>query len=676
MEKRPLPRSLFLSQLTVLFMNKLQDFEYLKFQNNKENLHDVFGTVLDIFPHVTGATVTGQVYLWDALQKIKYNLAYDIAPDTYLLNKYVNGKRNTAYDERKKQLPAICYNARFNGYKNIDHIKSITNLMFLDIDDFPTREAALDYKDLIIKKYDWIIACNLSLSKSGLHIIALVDIIHGNKDYNEKYDFISNTYFDSRLDKSSKSLTRYTVLPFDYDIYINENPSVLNIDEIINEYRKGIRSAYMLNDVFTGISLNDKGISSAYNISDNHLNSFNNEKEKGICSVYNPPYPPEKIICTPYTFSSDSSLELIVNDAARLHKLRFRMEVDESHFKDPNIPIYIREGVDVIDVNLFPLRGRKIYEGCRNKFIGALTVKMLYLNAGCQEINNTDIRKDILKFILHINKTICEPPMTFDEVIKSYNANWRRYKKGEIDFSKYFKKQRAFWSKHSTLTANEKRSVTCKIKNAPTVENSKRGIWEAMEQLAANQEKITQKRVAEISGIKYPTVKKYRKEYSEYKKMLIGDIDIFEIDGNITSIPNELHVNTPNENLTSADNTNHNLADDDFELFDIDVNDFEDDRAAHLITSERHVSTPNYTEDQLHLTYQRIFNSLLKTHDENYSKKLYESFLDCFSHLPYDEAKLLITPIENVSDNDFWKHFNLENKIKTQCIEANNIMYN
>ena len=150
MEERPWQGSLFLSQLKIMFMNNLQDFEYLKFQHHKENLHDVFGTVLNTFPHITGATVTGQVYLWDVLQKIKYNLANDIAPDTYLLHKYINGIRNTAYDERKEQLPAVCYNARFDGYKDTKHLNSITNLMFLDIDDFPTKQEALTIKNKLL----------------------------------------------------------------------------------------------------------------------------------------------------------------------------------------------------------------------------------------------------------------------------------------------------------------------------------------------------------------------------------------------------------------------------------------------------------------------------------------------------------------------------------------------
>ena len=656
--------------LKPIIMNELQNFEYLKFQYHNENLHDVFGTVLDTFPHITGATVTGQVYLWDVLQRIKYNLASDIEPETYLLHKYIDGIRNTAYDQRKEQLPALCYNARFNGYKDTKHLKDVTNLMFLDIDDFQTQAEALDYKKLITAKYSWIVACNLSLSRLGLHVIALVDNIQDSTDYTNKYKYISSTYFENRLDKDSNKLTQYAVLPFDYDIYINQYPEILPIEQIYSEHLKGIRSAYIQGSNLSNSSIDEKGISSVYNVDSKSFNGI--DKGKGICSVYKG----EEIICTPYTFFSNSHLNNLMNDAARNYKLKFKQEVDEEKFQDPNIPTYIREGVDIMDARLHKLKGKKVLEGNRHNFIGALTVEMIYINVGSPDNNDPIIRRDILKYILHINKTICEPPMTYDEVIKSYNANWKRYKKGEIDFSKYFKKQRAFWSKYSTLSANEKRSVTSKIKNAPTVENSKRRIWEAIEQLCANKEKITQKKVAKVSGIKLPTVKKYRKEYHEFKKILSGEIDILEIDGNITSISNEPHVNTSNENLGLSDNTNHNIEDDYFELFDIDVNDFEEKREAHFIGSEENISIPYYTEDQLHLIYQRIFNSLLKNLDENYSQKLYERFLDCFNHLPAVEAKLLITPIENIPDNDFWKHFTLENNIKRQCIEANNIMTN
>lgn len=621
-------------------MNVLQDFDYLKFQYRKENLHDVFGTVLDTFPHITGANVTGQSYLWDVLQKIKYNLVYDIDPGTYLINKYVNNEKNLAYDRRKEQLPAVCYNARFNGYKDTDHLKSITNLMFLDIDDFPTREIANEYKQQIIKKYDWIVACNISLSKSGLHIIALVDKVIDNDDYNTKYDFISSKYFDNLLDKTSKSLTRYTVIPFDYNIYINESPSVLNIDQIITENKEGIRSTYI-----PPSSLNEKGTRSAH--------------KEG------------EIIYTPYTFFTDWYLNHLMNDAARKYKLKFKQEVDEKYFTDPNIPIYVREGIDVIEVRLFHLRDKKIFEGNRHNFIGALTIKMIYLNAGSPDNNDPIIRGDLLKFIQHINKSICAPPLTYDEVIKSYNANWKRYKEGRIDFSRYYEKKRSFWSKQSTLTANEKRKVTCRIKNEPIVEETKRRIWEAIETLNATEQKITQSQVASVSGLSLSAVKKYRKEFREFKHMLDSKVEILEIDGNITCLSEEPDAKQVADDHAILNCSIHNLENDYFELdetMNIENVDTDTTSVSCPTGNDSHIE---YSEDDLELLYLRIFESLQSKLDENKKHKVHTEFLSCFQQLPPDDKKLLSTPNKDIHDGDtFWKQVLIEQNVWNRCVKA------
>ncbi|MFW5983452.1 MAG: BT4734/BF3469 family protein, partial [bacterium] len=485
-------------------MNELQDFEHLKLQYGKENLHDIFGTVLDTFPNIKNASATGQVLLWDVLQRIKYNLVYDIEPEIFLLNKYVAGNKQPEYDQKKQQLPAICYNATYNGYKNMKNIKSLTNLMFLDIDDFSTKEEALNYKQKIINKYDWLIACNLSLSKMGLHVVAMMDKIRDNKDYNDKYDYISSNYFDSLLDKGSKSLTRFTVVPYDYDIYINESPTPLNIDKIFNERKKEPQSTPKQDRNFTIPALDEKGLSSVY------MTSISDGQEKGLGSAFQK----KEIICTPYTFLTNSQK----NHSTSKRSLKFRKEVDESMIKDPNIPIYLREGIDVIEVNLFHLKGKKIPEGSRHNFIGAMTVKMIYLNVDSPDDVDPFVRRDILKFILWINKTVCEPPLDQDEIIKSYNANWKRFLSGEMDFSKYFIKKRAFWSKESTLTPNEKRKVTCKIKNEPIVEETKRKIHDGIMQLAHNKKKVTQKEVSNLAGLGLSTVKKYWKEFKPMVK--------------------------------------------------------------------------------------------------------------------------------------------------------------
>jgi hypothetical protein len=462
-----------------LIINKNQnmkedfDFEFMKFQYGKAYLDDIFSTMVDAYPHIHDAHVSGQINLWELLQKIKYNVVNDIDFNILFTYKYVNGKKNDDYEKIKDNLPTVCYNASFNRYKNSKNIISTTNLMFLDIDDFKTKEEVLSYKSHITLKYDWIIACNLSLSRLGLHIIIKVDKINDNDDFNRKYDFINEEYFEGRLDKNSKSLTRFTVVPYDYNIYINETPNILNIEQIISNHEKGILSGY---------------------------------KEK-------------KIISTTYTFSCPSQLNATLNDAAWKDKLMFRQELDETLFTDPNIPIYYPEGIDVMSVNLYQYRDRKVREGMRTVTIGGITVRMIYLNAQLPQRKDPEIRDAILKCIININKDICEPRLTYKEVLMSFNANWKKYEDDELDFSRYFTKQRSFWSKECTLKGDEKRKISCKIKNKPIVAESRKMIANAIEYIHFHGNKITQKNVALCSGLKLPTVKKYWKEF----KLLVNE---------------------------------------------------------------------------------------------------------------------------------------------------------
>lgn len=610
-------------------MNELPDFEYIKSQYDKD-LHDVFGTVLDTFPDIKGANVQGQIYLWELLQKIKYNFLQDIDVDTFLLNKYLNGRRSTEYDHRKEQLPAICYNARFKGYKDLDHLKTINNLMFLDIDDLGSKEEAIDYKNHIIEKYNWILACNLSLSKIGLHVIIMVDKIINNKDFNYKYDYISKVYFDSKLDKDSKSLIRYTVVPYDFNIYINESPNILDIEHIIRNKNKGICSAYIQNGL----------------------------REE------------EKIISTAYTFSPFSQVKEIMNVAGRKYDLKFRPDVDESLFNDPNIPIYIHEGIDVISINLYPYRYTGVKDGHRTDFIGVISAQMIYLNATPDNMDTT-IREDILKFILSINKKICDPPLSFKEVLNSYNANWKSYDAGELDVSKYFKKQKAFWSRNATIKGNDKRKVTCRIKNEPIVTETRKKIADAIEDIQFYKKKITQRKVAKVSGLGLPTVKKYWKEFKEMvrqsnfiiqnKSDVISEAKIKNTDQVLNSDPTaivEMHepMNNNYENaIPDSESIMENETIEDV-IFKSDV---------ALINSN---TTFELSAEQIQLVYNRIFHSLKCRLDEHQEELLFKNFVNWLDAMSQHDLKILSVNVDDINDcSTYWKQSALDSKFWDWC---------
>jgi hypothetical protein len=72
-------------------MNELPDFDYIRHLYEKEDLHDVFATVLNTFPNITGATVQGRTYLWEILQRIKYNMAENEYFEMLFTHKYISG---------------------------------------------------------------------------------------------------------------------------------------------------------------------------------------------------------------------------------------------------------------------------------------------------------------------------------------------------------------------------------------------------------------------------------------------------------------------------------------------------------------------------------------------------------------------------------------------------------
>jgi hypothetical protein len=169
-------------------------------------------------------------------------------------------------------------------------------------------------------------------------------------------------------------------------------------------------------------------------------------------------------------------------------------------------------------------RDRKVCAGMRTFTIGGITIRLIYLNAQLPQRKDKEIRKAILKCIININKDICDPPLTFKEVLMSFNANWKKYEDDELDFSRYFTKQKCFWSRNCDLNGDEKRRITCKIKNEPIVAASRKKIEDAIEDIHLHGKKITQKNVALCSGLKLPTIKKYWKHYKQKVKELNQEI--------------------------------------------------------------------------------------------------------------------------------------------------------
>lgn len=224
---------------------------------------------------------------------------------------------------------------------------------------------------------------------------------------------------------------------------------------------------------------------------------------------------------TPYTFSSSNTGGY--DQTNRAVKLKFSETPDEIRFNNPNEPVYIRDGREVVKVNIFPLMNQKISSGFRTVTLGAIATKMIYINANNPEYSQGQIRKAILNFMLWLNQQVCAPPLQYVEVVNSFNANWKKYLNGKLDVGDLTAKQRSFWSPYSTLNTNEKRKISCKKYYEPVIEENRKKIFNAIEKINATGDKVTQIKAATISGLKLPTIKKY---WTDGVKSLVKSLNL------------------------------------------------------------------------------------------------------------------------------------------------------
>lgn len=476
------------------------DKEYYKYVAGRD-LPDIFFTELDVFTSIKKPSVTGTTTLHELLMEIKYGYKYDFTKSGKLIKKVAKGGDNSVYDLVKSEKPAVTYNARFNDYKNLNNLQRPTNLMFLDIDGFTSKHEAEACRSYFLDKnlgggYDWILACSLSLSRIGLHFVIWVDEIIDSEDYMRKYEFISKTYFENKLDLGAKKIDQFAIIPADYNIYINENPSSLNISELY----KAKQSTTHKKIVSVNNGIKDNGHNAKNDV---HVKVANKE---------------EKIMTTPYTFSSSSGSSFSQTERSVI--LKFTETFPEIKFINPNEPVYFRDGKEIIKVNLFPLMYKKVSEGSRTITLGAIGMKMIYLNANNPKHSESQLRNATLNFMLWLNTKICDPPLSHIEVVNSFNANWKRYLNGKLDVGELTTPQRSFWSPDCSLGTNDKRKISCKLYYETIVEENRKKIADAIEKIHGCGEKIKQTKVAAISGLKLPTIKKYWKEFKSLEKEL------------------------------------------------------------------------------------------------------------------------------------------------------------
>ena len=266
------------------------------------------------------------------------------------------------------------------------------------------------------------------------------------------------------------------------------------------------------------------------------------------------------------------------------------------------------------------------------------------------------------------------PPLTYKEVVNSFNNNWQKYLEDNLNFNLFFENKKVFWSRECTLSPNEKRKITCKLLKQPIVDATRKKIDDAIKTIPSNGERITQKKVAEVSKVKLRTVKNYWKIYKGKVKLNNSTINDKGMNSQDTEVKEPLSASTkslidssvPTQGI-SAENINSL----DKEIFKSDVTDIVDVQATNIYNNQTEKMMGDkfiWDTNQQRKVFDRIYNSFKKSLNENAEKELFNRFLSQISHLSHDDSKLLCLSIDNINDDTtYWKQTTLESKFWSLC---------
>jgi hypothetical protein len=182
--------------------------------------------------------------------------------------------KSDEYNQLKAGLPCITPHATFKGYKKDSYVKSCSNYMYYDIDLYNTTHSVEAYDEYILSKHaDKISHMGRSVGNRGYFIyVRIDDSIQLNKEnFNVVYNYIKKDVLnDIPIDPDAKGISRYQIIPYDPNLYINHSASI-NIP--VHVYTN-----YTGSDSSNKGSTNSKGITEK---SDFQLNYINNKSFRG-----------------------------------------------------------------------------------------------------------------------------------------------------------------------------------------------------------------------------------------------------------------------------------------------------------------------------------------------------------------------------------------------------------
>lgn len=190
------------------------------------------------------------------MQVSYFNNVSDTLPKDYDLDKWlqetinppkevlkkVNKYRSTFDKGDKSKLPCVTISASFDGYRNLDNIKSKNNFLCIDIDRNGKKRSNLCIDMLLVKEmfmnHPCTYYCGYSVSGDGIYaLIRIYDKNNLDKYFNHFQEKFSKIGIN--IDPICKDYTRLRFFSYDPEAYYNPNAKYYKIKEV-----KKISSVY------------------------------------------------------------------------------------------------------------------------------------------------------------------------------------------------------------------------------------------------------------------------------------------------------------------------------------------------------------------------------------------------------------------------------------------------
>jgi hypothetical protein len=296
-----------------------------------------------------------------------------------------------------------------------------------------------------------------SFSGEGYGLLVKVDDLN-------LYNYLSvwkylDEYFKKKhipIDPQAKDISRQNVISYDPDLYRNTSCVPINADELVS------------NDTM-----------STFEYSERNFTRRNIQFEDS-------------------TITGDSST--LINISNNSADLIYKTELDNYQGKDF---IVIEEGKPYRDCYV----PKSVKDGNRHRWLAGRTISLLF--------NNPNISYDfLLNNILYINKSQMAPPKNKKEVINLVQYLYKEHLNGSLNYNPRMKK---IWINPDVpFTTTEKKKIIGKEVGKMRRKKTTKLLQNCYDNIRNVDTKVTQKMLAENSGISIRTVKDYWHQINRY----------------------------------------------------------------------------------------------------------------------------------------------------------------